>query len=268
MSIKPRALVLEAPGINCNIETASALNQAGAEAEQVHISQLIEGDRSFDDYQIFALSGGFSYGDAVRSGAFLGADLKKYFPEELNRFVEAGKAIIGICNGFQTLVESGLLPDGKISDDPKRISLVHNENNKFECRWTKLMPVGYRSEVIIPDDPRTEVELPVAHGEGRITGEDSTLTDLIANGQVTLMYKPHITSSSPYASARDYPHNPNGSPYGITGICDPTGVVNGMMPHPERFVTETQHPNWRRGEGKNPFGAIIFKNLVDYAKEL
>lgn len=267
MSVQPRALVLNAPGINCNVETAFAIDQAGGLSEQVHINQLRAGERSLDDYQILALSGGFSHGDVVRSGAILGVELRERFAEDLNRFVEAGKTIIGICNGFQVLVESGLLPDGKIVEGKsKEAALVHNANNRFEARWSDMRVLPGFSEIVRLETLEPVITLPIAHGEGRyIMPSEASYRKLIGNGQILATYA-DIRDYSQYTD--EYPYNPNGSPFGIMGICDPTGRINGMMPHPERFTTTTQHPNWRRGEGQNPFGAVIFKNLVDYAKQI
>lgn len=263
MSIKPKALVLNAPGINCNAETGFAFEQAGAETEQVHVSQLQSGERSLDDYHILALSGGFSHGDAIRSGAILGTQLREEFPDELNRFVEAGRAVVGICNGFQILVESGLLPNGKILEpQEKEVSLVHNKKDKFENRWTHMRVEDSSSKFISQATLGCVIELPVAHGEGRlVTNGSLDYTSLMNNRQVPLRY-----SQKGGMPTEDYPLNPNGSTYGITALCDESGVVLGMMPHPERFTQQRQHPRWRRGDGQFQFGAIIFKNIVDYAK--
>ncbi len=261
----PKGLVLNAPGINCNLETGHALEQAGGVADQVHISQLRDGSAHLDDYQILLLSGGFSYGDDIASGRILGLELRTQFAEDLNRFVEAGKAVVGICNGYQVLVESGLLPDGKISEERgKRLSLVSNEDNTFECRWNKLVVEDSRS-LLVPEDLAGEViELPSAHQEGQhATRSTEVLDELAEKRQVVFRF-----IGADGQPTTEYPENPNGSYGGITGTCDESGVILGMMPHPERAVRRTQHPNWRRGEGSNPFGALLFKNIVKYAKEL
>jgi phosphoribosylformylglycinamidine synthase subunit PurQ / glutaminase len=265
MSMQPNALVLNAPGINCNLETGFALEQAGANVEQVHISQLRDGDRRFDDYEILALSGGFSFGDDIASGRILGLELKKRFPEELNHFVRAGKAVIGICNGFQVLVESGMLPEGEITEDrQKATSLVHNQNDKFECRWSRLTIEPSACQFIDIDQVWSTRELPVAHQEGRlITTGIFDYQNLYEQKQVVMSYVDENNEVT-----EEYPDNPNGSQHGITSICNEEGNVLGMMPHPERFVIRSQHPNWRRDEGNSPFGAVLFKGIVDYAKEL
>ena len=265
MSVQPKALILEAPGINCNMETAFAFEQAGALAEQVHITQLDSGERKLDNYQILALSGGFSHGDAVRSGAILGAKLKNHFPEELNRFVGNGKAVIGICNGFQVLVECGLLPKGKITEEEERVkqvSLVHNEKNKFEDRWTYMRVEDSSSKFMNSDELGQVIELPVAHGEGRmIAGGSVDYADLMNNKQVPLRY-----STPEGQPTEEYPLNPNGSPYGISALSDESGIILGMMPHPERFIFDYQHLRWHRGEGQTQFGALIFKKIVNYTR--
>jgi phosphoribosylformylglycinamidine synthase I len=259
--IKPNAIVLQAPGINCDIETGFALEQAGAEVEKVHINQLNEGERIWDDYQILTFPGGFSYGDDIASGRLLGIEIRKQHAEALDRCVKAGKAIIGICNGFQILVEAGLLPDGEVRiSGPKTATLAHNRNGRFESRWTK-MRVGenINSHFINQDTLGEFIELPIAHGEGRLVyspahepvAEQIALQYVDEHGQVT----------------EGYPANPNGSKDGITAI-SATGNILGMMPHPERFLMRQQHYNWHRGQGGRPYGAIIFKNIVNYAKEL
>lgn len=261
--MRPKGLILNAPGINCNHETGFALEQAGAEVEQVHISQLRDGEASFDDSQILIVSGGFSNGDDIAAGRILGLEFRTRFAEDLNRFVEAGKAVVGICNGFQVLVESGLLPDGTIIEErSKRISLVSNVNNTFECRWNDVSVEDSVCRFIPTLSSAKIVSVPSAHQEGRIAVRDqSTLDDLIAKKQIVFRFVDD--DGQPTES---YPANPNGSPGGITGICDESGVVLGLMPHPERAIHREQHPNWRRGEGANPFGAAFFRSVVEYAR--
>lgn len=262
--MKPKGLILNAPGINCNLETGFALEQAGTTAEQVHIAQLRSKEVRLSDYQMIIIPGGFSFGDDISSGRILGLELRKRFAEDLNRHIEASRAIIGICNGFQVLVESGILPDGHVTDDRrKRLSLVNNANNTFECRWNDVVVQDSVCKFIGQDLVGQIVSLPSAHQEGRVAVRDqSTLEDLAARRQIVFRYVD--AEGEPTES---YPENPNGSPGGITGICDETGVVLGLMPHPERAIRREQHPNWRRGEGENPFGAAFFKSIVNYAKE-
>jgi phosphoribosylformylglycinamidine synthase subunit PurQ / glutaminase len=259
----PRVCVLNAPGINCNAETGYAFEMAGAQADQVHISQLQNGDRRLDDYQVLALSGGFSYGDDIAAGRILGLEVRKTLGDDLNRFVDASKVILGICNGFQVLVESGMLPGGKVLDkDSRSAALAHNESGHFEARWTRMMVEESTSPFFLPDDIAEIIELPVAHAEGRfLKAGESSYQRLIKAGQVLLRY---CDVNGSYTE--EYPDNPNASPLGITGVCDPTGRVVGLMPHPERFVRPEQHPNFRRGQGSRPIGAVLFRNMIDYVK--
>lgn len=259
----PNVCVLNAQGINCNDETGFAFEQAGARSEQVHISQLVDHSRSLDDFQILALSGGFSYGDDVQSGRILGIELRTQLSDDLNRFVAAGKTIIGICNGFQVLTETGLLPSGQITHgQAKPVSLVHNENGQFVDDWCHLEVRSSRSVFVEQETLAELIELPVAHGEGRIVSANPvTLWSLRDNGQVVFCY------SNQFGEATErFPDNPNGSAYGIAGICDETGQVLGMMPHPERFVTHTQHPNWRRRTDLVAQGLSIFQAMVHHAQ--
>jgi phosphoribosylformylglycinamidine synthase I len=259
----PRVCVLNAPGINCNAETGYAFGMAGAEAEQVHITELQSGERQLDDYQVLALPGGFSYGDDIAAGRILGLEMRKTLGDDLNRFTEAGKVVLGICNGFQVLVESGMLPNGKISDEDSRsVALAHNESGHFESRWTRMVVEENLSPFFLPGDIGEIVELPVAHAEGRyLMAGENPYQELIDAGQVLLRY---CDANGRYTE--EYPANPNASPLGVTGICDPGGQVVGLMPHPERFVRAEQHPNYRRGSGSRPIGAVLFKNIVDYVK--
>jgi phosphoribosylformylglycinamidine synthase I len=265
MSLAPRALVLNAPGINCNFETGFAIEQAGGLADQVHISQLRDGSVNLEDYQMLFLSGGFSHGDDIASGRILGLELRTKLSEDLNRFVGAEKAVVGICNGYQVLVESGLLPDGRVSmDRQKKLSLVSNQNNTFECRWGRLLIEDSVSRLVPKHLIGQVIELPSAHQEGRHVGLDDTVLDELKKaGQVVFRFVDKAGKPT-----EEYPDNPNGSPGGITGICDRTGVVLGLMPHPERAVETHQHPNWRRGEGQNPFGSILFKSIINYSREV
>lgn len=262
----PAGLVLNAPGINCNLETGHAIKMAGGRADQVHISELRDGSKRLEDYQMLFISGGFSYGDDIASGRILGLELRTRFYEELNRFVEAGKAVVGICNGLQVLVESGLLPNGKAtpSNEGKTISLVNNANNNFEWRWNRLKILDSKCKFILKDWVGKVVELPVGHQEGRVAARDIwNLEKLYSFNQVVFSFVDDTDEPTEV-----YPDNPNGSFHGMTGFTDSSGVVLGLMPHPERAVYEHQHPNCRRGEGKNPFGALLFKNIINHAREI
>ncbi|MCA9332899.1 phosphoribosylformylglycinamidine synthase I [Candidatus Saccharibacteria bacterium] len=268
MSLQPTAAVLNYPGINCNIETGEAFELAGAMQEQVFYSELKSGEKTLNgNYQFLVIPGGFSDGDDIAAGRTLGIELRTNMTDELNRFVEAGGVIIGICNGFQVLVETGLLPNGKASEErDKTTALAHNERDMFDCRWGKLKVEDSRCPFITPAILGDIIELPWAHGEGRFLRNDPTdYQRLLDNGQVVLRY-----ANEGGVPTTDWPENPNGSPYGITGLCDESGLVVGMMPHPERFVSPELHPNYHRnkilGETVTPHGLAVIKSAVDFVK--
>ena len=264
----PNVCVLNAPGINCNIETAEAFKLAGARTEQVHISQLRSGERRLSNYQILALSGGFSHGDDLGSGRVLGLELRTQLRDQVSEFADIGGVVIGICNGFQTLVESSLLTEGKTGlDAPKTASLIHNKDGGFQCRWSRLRVEQSKCAFAQPDMLGEIIELPVAHGEGQFLMKGvEAYQQLEENEQMVFRY----IDEDGWATT-EFPNNPNGSPYGITGVCDPTGRILGMMPHPERFVRPEQYINYHRakalGETVTPHGLPLFESMVKYAKE-
>jgi phosphoribosylformylglycinamidine synthase len=263
----PEVCILNAPGINCNEEMAHSFALAGANPQQVHINELISGERSLEDFKIFGLAGGFSYGDEVRSGAILGLQLRTQLREQVESFLGGGGLVMGVCNGFQVLVESGLLPDGRLLDSGKdrRFSLAHNSSGNFECRWADLRASVSTAAACVSDDMRgTFLSLPVAHGEGRFLARDpGDYERLLRSGQVILSY----CDESGQPTMR-HPANPNGSPFAIAGVCDPTGNISGMMPHPEAYFLEEHHPNFRRmKEPLPPQGLPFFKALVQRAVE-
>ena len=264
---KPRVLVLRTAGTNCDQETAFAFSTAGAETELVHINELTSRRRSINDYHILALPGGFTYGDDIASGKILANELKFKLADALQKFIEDGKLIIGICNGFQILVKAGLLPN--LSGDFQTIdaTLTLNDSNKCEDRWVYLKKSQKEARCIWTKGIDKIIHLPVAHGEGKFIPKDaSTLKTLKQNCLIALEYVDDKGES------RGYPHNPNGSIDNIAGICDKTGRIFGLMPHPERHISFYQGPYWTRtarkgvdkGEGD---GFIIFKNGVKFARK-
>ncbi|HTE57801.1 MAG TPA: phosphoribosylformylglycinamidine synthase I [Verrucomicrobiae bacterium] len=265
----PSVCVLNTAGINCNEETAFAFELAGAETEQRHISELSDHDLQLSDYQILALPGGFSYGDAIASGRILGLELKTRLRDQVDDFVSIGGLVIGICNGFQVLVESGLLPDPvSRPEGPKAASLIPNKTGDFQCRWSDLRveasACAFANPITMGGD---YVELPSAHGEGQfLQPTPDEYKKLADQGQIVFRYCGE--DGEPTAG---FPDNPNGSPGGITGICDPSGNILGMMPHPERFVVPQQHPNYHRykalGQTIVPHGLPLFEAMVDYAQD-
>ena len=257
----PRALVLRTAGTNCDMETKHAFELAGASVSLAHINWLSTSDAPFANCQILALPGGFTYGDDVAAGKVLAVELMHSMREHIQNFIIGGGLVIGICNGFQTLVKTGLLPDARFAPSAeRRITLTHNESGKFEGRWVRLRaPHNTVCAFVAPDE---ELELPVAHGEGRLCARTaSAIRDLTDNGQVAYRY------ASSRGDVPCYPEDPNGSADNIAGICDKTGRVFGLMPHPERYVSFLQHPRWTRegrtGEGE---GLRIFRRAVDYFK--
>lgn len=261
-----KVIVLRTAGTNCDKETAFAFEEAGAQAQLVHINQLAGGEKRISDYHILAIPGGFSYGDDIASGKILANELKFSIEDDVQKFIKDGKLIIGICNGFQVLVKAGLLPD--ISGDFKTIeaTLTLNDSAKFEDRWVYLKRVqgpGARGQCVWTKDVKKIIYLPVAHGEGKfIPRNNKILARLKREGMVVLEYVDEKGKKS------GYPDNPNGSVENIAGICDRTGRIFGLMPHPERHITYLQHPRWtrtkERGRGD---GFAIFRNGVEFAKK-
>ncbi|MFH1782954.1 MAG: phosphoribosylformylglycinamidine synthase I [Candidatus Omnitrophota bacterium] len=265
MTIKPKVIVLRTAGTNCDIETAYAFTLSGAIVELVHINELVKGEKRLQDYHILALPGGFTYGDDIASGKILANEIRYRLGEEIKGFIEEGKLIIGICNGFQVLVKAGILPG--IERDIIEASLTHNDSGKFEDRWVYLK-TGHKSQVtghrcVWTKGIKDIIYLPVAHGEGKFIPRDKNiLSTLKKNNQIVFQY---VDEKGSYGK---YPINPNGSTEHIAGICDPTGRILGMMPHPERHILFTQHPRWTRNKKKaHGDGLTIFKNGVSFVKE-
>jgi len=257
----PQALILRAPGTNCDRETAFALECAGAETHILHVKRILEDRSHLAQAQILCLPGGFSYGDDVAAGRILGNQIRHHLAEAMHEFREAGKLILGICNGFQVLIKSGLMLDEKKSAAAENsATLTWNDSGKFEDRWVHLETRSDRSPLLSGIE---KMYLPVAHAEGKfVTGSSAMLDTLEANGQLILCYcNPQPREDEPVA----FPENPNGSLRAVAGICDPSGRVLGLMPHPERYIDRTQHPRWTRGEGREEGdGLKIFKNAVAY----
>ncbi|MFA7272108.1 MAG: phosphoribosylformylglycinamidine synthase I [Candidatus Omnitrophota bacterium] len=253
-----KVCVLRTAGINCDQETAFAFSKVGSQAELVHINDLIRQKNSLRDYQILALPGGFSYGDDIASGKVFANELKYKLEEELVRFIADGKLIIGICNGFQVLVKSGLLPGNNAFE--QEASLIINDSGKFEDRWVYLKNSG---KCAWARNMPEMIYLPVAHGEGKFIVKDKTVFNrLKTNKQIVFRY------CSAQGQPSGYPDNPNGSLDDIAGICDATGRILGLMPHPERHIASSQHPRWFNLKNKKEGdGREIFRNGVEYIKK-
>lgn len=265
----PKVCILRGAGTNCDKETAFAFEKAGAKCEFVHINTLARKDRILSAYQILAIPGGFSYGDDVGAGKILANELKYKLIADVKKFIRDGKLIIGICNGFQVLVKSGLLAGNR--DFSQDTSLIINDSGKFEDRWVYLssrfppqadQPTAGTVESSQPKCVWARglpevIYLPVAHGEGKFLTQDKpTLERLKKNRQIVFQY------CDREGKLGSYPYNPNGSIENIAGICDDTGRILGLMPHPERHIISQQHPRWAGREAGDGFQ--IFRNGVEY----
>jgi phosphoribosylformylglycinamidine synthase len=248
--MQPRTLVLRAAGVNCDGETVHAFALAGAAPELLHVNRLLENPKLLDDFQILAVPGGFSYGDDIAAGKILANQLTHHLGEALHRFVEAGKPVIGICNGFQVLVKTDLLPGAAGGRTGQTCTLTNNDCGRLIDKWVKL---SAKPSKCIWTEGLADFELPIAHGEGKfVPGDEAVRRDLWEKGQVPLVY------------SRE---NPNGSVDAIAGVCDASGLVFGLMPHPERHVDPIQHPAWTSRRGRDSNGAEgdglkVFRNAV------
>ncbi len=260
----PSVLVLRAPGTNCDKETAFAFEQSGGEAQLVHVDELLSSSELLANHQIMCLPGGFSYGDDIASGRILGNKLRKQLAEKLMEFRDAGKLVLGVCNGFQVLMKTGLL-DVDDEEGPQA-TLAWNNSGRYEARWVKLRSRPGNCVLLQGID---SIELPVAHAEGKFLVRDqSALNQLAASGRLVLQYTSAHASpahSPTLKPAIEYPANPNGASADIAGICDASGRVLGLMPHPERFIFAHQHPTWTRlGTTGVGDGLKLFRNAVAY----
>jgi phosphoribosylformylglycinamidine synthase len=269
--MKPATLILRTAGTNCDGETAFAFELAGAATQKIHVNRLIAEPGLLREFQLLAIPGGFSYGDDIAAGRILANQITHHLHEPLKRFIEDGKPVIGICNGFQVLVKTDLLPGdsgGESGASPDLVeeqtcTLTNNDCGRFVDRWIRL---AVRSRKCVWTSGVQELDLPIAHGEGRfVPANDTVRKSLWDRDQVAMVYVER--DGSPAGGA--FPDNPNGSVDDIAGICDSTGLVLGLMPHPERFVDVTQHPGWTRSgrfadEGA---GLQIFRNAVRHATE-
>jgi phosphoribosylformylglycinamidine synthase I len=256
---QPPVLILHATGTNRDREAAWAVELAAGRPQIVHVNELRERPARLHSAAMLILPGGFSYGDALGAGRLLASDLRWLFQDELARFIESGKPVLGICNGFQALVKGGWLPGPPAAG--AQATLTRNASNRFECRWVWLEadPAG---PCVFTHGLTERIHCPVAHGEGRFLPRDqAVLAGLEARRQVALRY---VTAAGGPA---DYPDNPNGSMAGIAGICNERGNVLGLMPHPEDHVVTWQRPRWTRGEAGGS-GLVLFEQGVRYAAEL
>ena len=279
----PKVAVLFGFGINCDHETKAVFDLVGGEATRVHVNHFINGNRSLDEFHILAVPGGFSFGDHLGSGRLLGNRMRFALREQLHAFVAAGKPIIGICNGFQVLVKTGLLPGPAAGQDPlpdfiQRASLTLNDSGRYEDRWVTLefdsnSPCIWTKGI-------TRIDCPVRHGDGTFVLPDNTDFDMLAaNNQLTVRYVDPATENGEGITDEllPFPLSPNGSMRNIAGVCDATGLVFGLMPHPEAVYAKWLHPDHTRNTAPGPEssdvlgewegeGLQMFRNAVNYVK--
>lgn len=255
-----KTLVLRTAGSNCDYETVHAFQMAGSQVELVHINRLLSGQVRLCDFHILAIPGGFTYGDDISAGKILANELKYKLGADLHQFHQDGKIMLGICNGFQVMVKAGLLPEMDLQASA-RITLTHNDSGKFEDRWVYLQVT--RNHCIFTQNMPERVYFPVAHAEGKFIAESKEILEQMEqSGQIVFQY------IEPGKSEPGYPWNPNGSVRHIAGICDSTGRILGLMPHPERHLVPIQHPHWTRlGLQPEGDGLLIFQNAINYVKE-
>jgi len=267
MAKKVKVIVLRTAGTNCDAETAFAFESFGADVDTVHINELFNGKVHLRDYHILAIPGGFTYGDDIESGRILANELNLKLGSDLCYFIGDGKLILGICNGFQVLVKSGILPgplnkeEEKAHDSSQKATLTNNDSGKFEDRWSYLKVEGNSVWTQGLDDV---VYYPVAHAEGKFVPLRHDIPkSLKENGQIVFSY------CNANAAKPESPEHPNGSVNDIAGITDRTGRILGLMPHPERHFLFTQHPYWTRlnNNGRYGQGAKIFENGINYVKK-
>ena len=272
-----RALVLTGYGLNCDYETDFSLKLAGANSERIHINELIPSEKSdatvtLDKYHILVVGGGFSWADDHGAGVIMASKLRYNIGEQIEEFIKEGKLIIGICNGFQALVNLGLLPGFDGDYHSRKVALTYNDSGNFVDRWVTLR--AQENSVCVFTKGISTLELPVRHGEGKFYAKKEIIDRLIKKNQVVIRY---ADEEGCPAQGR-WPFNPNGSLYDIAGVCDSTGRIFGVMPHPEAYNHYTNHPDWtrkkeelarmgkeiEREEGK---GITIFRNAVEYIRE-
>ncbi len=269
----PRVCVLRAPGTNCDPETAHAFQLCGAKADRVHVLRVLENPEVLASYQVLCIPGGFSYGDDIGAGVIFSSHLRGKLSGAIRDFLTADKLALGICNGFQVLLKAGILPGGADglaaeASDERDATLTWNDNGRYTALWVRLATLNSNNVFLRGID---DLEVPVAHAEGRLVVRDPSVLDAWREaGQVALCYRSQngVSVESPprwLTTKLEYPENPNGSFANIAGLSDPSGRVLGLMPHPERFIHATQHPNWTRlklrGEGA---GLKLFRNAVEY----
>jgi len=264
-----KVCILRVAGTNCDLETRVAFEDLGATAHVVHMNRIVDGDPPLNDYDVLVLPGGFSYGDYVRAGAIWAKEIVARLGDELREFVEVGKPVLGICNGFQVLVEAGLLPGFDGPSQFPEAALATNASAEFECRWIYVRHDNMGRCLLTASLPKHAVlRMPVAHGEGRFTFDKAKealqLTKLLDNDQLVFTYSTPDGGSAGGA----HPYNPNGSIADIAGICNPQGNVLGLMPHPERAYYGWQLPDWQvNGLKTYGDGKLLIESILKFYEE-
>jgi phosphoribosylformylglycinamidine synthase len=252
-----KALILTGYGINCEQESRYAIEKSGGSADIMHINKVMGSPATLENYNMLMIPGGFSFGDDLGSGKVFGNKMRFSMMERLGDFIKRGNLVMGVCNGFQIMVKMGLLPE---SDFRQRVTLTNNDSGHFEDRWV-ILRANQQSPCIFTKGI-DRIAMPVRHGEGKfMAADDATLSGLAAGNQVALQYVDENNSLA------GYPYNPNGSAMNIAGICDRSGRVFGLMPHPEAFNIVENCQAWVKGGVKEPMGLLIFRNAVAYMKD-
>lgn len=262
---EPKVLILRTSGTNCDLETQYAFEKAGSSVDRTHINRILEKKEVLHDYHIMVIPGGFTYGDDIAAGKIFANELSFSLKREIEKFINDGKLILGICNGFQVLVKAGLLPSFERNNQSlfsfqQDATFTFNDSGKFEDRWVYLKACSGKTPFVNEND---DIYVPVANAEGKfVTRNSKILKKLNDSNQVVYKYMNKTGDDC------SYPWNPSGSVDDIAGICDSTGQVFGLMPHPERHIEPTHHPRWTRDGLKDEGdGVVIFRNAVNYVKK-
>lgn len=262
-----RVCVLQSDGTNCDNELFYAFKKFGGYPEFVHVNELRNKTKSLKDFDILALPGGFSYGDDVVSGKIWAIELISFLKNEIENFRKKGGLIIGICNGFQVLIRTGLLPFGNLGKMDATLS--NNDSGHFECRWVNLKTENSKCVFLKSNYKQSLSSLregsvghfAVNHGEGKFFSTPEVIKKVEDENLVVFRYVDDQGNPT-----QNYPQNPNGSINAIAGVTDPSGRVLGLMPHPEKFIDTTQYPNWRREKISKPHGSFIFEDMIKFVK--
>lgn len=267
MAFKPSILILTGYGVNCEAESMFAWEMAGAKPHMVHLHDLFERPALLRQFKALMFIGGFSFGDHMGSGQVMALRLRSQAKEEIVNFIRKGNLVLGVCNGFQVMVKLGLLPGFDGNYLIRSITLTHNDCGVFQNFWINL---GFESKCpCVFTRGLKEMSLPIRHGEGKIITLDKTVLERIEKERCVVCRYLDAHTRKP---TMHFPDNPNGSLNSIAGLCDPTGMVFGLMPHPEAYLFPENHPQWPRQKlagllPKYGLGLKIFKNAVEYLKK-